>query len=478
MLKKIYAHAIIGNPSDTAGCAYLALRKIVAGLPLKVNGSSVSRRIKLILGLVICLTPNSTCFAFGVTTANDVLQSINNMEDITLNDIDKLNKHQAAKVLRSRKSLAHVLKWEHGREIFMKLRGIAPADVLVDLGKTTLDGVDLRETNLEDANLHWSKIHRANFDGAVMRGAYLFHCHCQQSSFRNARLDRSAKGKQTVLGYSYLDGADFTGADLTGADLLQSSLVGAVLDGAEIGLVGAQRSKLPYASLVDVTSENGPVDMQSVVASHANWTGAKLPMANLRNVVFASTDLTGVDLTRANLQSAEMRNAILHDTILEGANMHNAILFYADLRKTLLRGADMTDAGLLNAKLAGVDLRGAILTLVNADFADFSHANLANVSLERAKLIGANFSGARLVGSTLFAARLVRANLSDADLTDADFAEANLTNADLRGAVLDGAIFTGARLDSAIFGEDPNEAGAVIDAKEMTKIIISPPQER
>ncbi len=472
MLKKIVGCELLDQLPIVARRAQPCRRAAGALSALRNFRPPAFWRTSTFLGLIIILVTGSTSFASGVPAANDGLQSINIIEDISVKDIDKLNKYQASKVLKSSEFLAHVLKWEGGREIFMKLRGIAPSDAFIDLGKTNLDGVDLRETNLEGANLHWSKIHGANFDGAVMRGAYLFHCHCQRTSFRNAQLDRSAKGKQTVLGYSYLDGADSSDADLTGADLLQSSLVGAVFDRAEIGMIEAQRSKLPYASLVDVTSENGPVDMQSVVASHANWTRAKLPKANLRNIVLASTDLTGADLRGADLQSAEMRKAVLRDTNLEDANLHNAILFYADLRRTALRGADLTDAGLLNSRLSGVDLQGAILNLVNADFADFSRANLTDVSIERSKLIGANFSGANLSGSSLFAAQLARANLSGANLTGVDFSEANLSKADLRGAILHGAIFTGLRLDFAIFSENPRKAGAVVDEKDMTKIII------
>ena len=367
---------------------------------------------------------------------------------LSMKEASRMPKAEARLVLRDKDRVVELLKAEGGKDVFNLLRRRVSNGLVVFLDKVKLDNADLQGINLTAAKLHWSKIRETDFSGAKLLGAYLFHCHCHHSDFTDADL-RPLEGQRTVLGYSFLNGANFTNANLERVDLIQASLVEAIFDGAEIGMVDARSSKWPYASLRGVTSESGPIDMQGSIGAYADLTDASLNSVNLRNSVLANANLTRADLSNANLQSAEMRGVTVDRTNFGHANMHNVILYHTDLRTANMRGVDLTDAGLLGINASGVNFGGARLNLINADFANFSGANLSGVSLHDAALIGADLSSATLEGADLSDANLQGANLADANLRDVDFSGANLIGADFTGADLAGAILEGAKIDDS-----------------------------
>ncbi len=77
---------------------------------------------------------------------------------------------------------------------------------------------------------------------------------------------------------------------------------------------------------------------------------------------------------------------------------------------------------------------------------------LTAVRMARANLAAVTLEGQRMVGAMLREADLSRTLLREADLSWADLQEANLSEADLRGACLRGANLQGANLDDADFG--------------------------
>jgi uncharacterized protein YjbI with pentapeptide repeats len=138
-----------------------------------------------------------------------------------------------------------------------------------------------------------------------------------------------------------------------------------------------------------------------------------------------SPDLIDANLQRIVLSGADLSGANLYGAELGGADLSNAILSRADLGRAGLEGADLTQADLSGAKLVGADLK-------------------------RAELIGAKLVGAQLIGAHLSEAKLISANLESAALTWADLRDADLTWADLRytdlgGANLENANVTGVR---------------------------------
>lgn len=102
------------------------------------------------------------------------------------------------------------------------------------------------------------------------------------------------------------------------------------------------------------------------------------------------------------------------------------------------------------------DLSGEDLTGLVQPYKDLRGANLTEIKLIGAALLGRDFTGANfrranLHGAKLGLTNLTRADLSGADLADADLSRANLTDADLTGAALVWTTFRGGSLAGADF---------------------------
>jgi hypothetical protein len=92
-----------------------------------------------------------------------------------------------------------------------------------DLQRANLEGANLREANLEGANLREANLGRANLWGANLRGANL-----EGANLREANL-----GRANLWGAN-LRGANLWGAILGGANLGRANLWGANLEGANL----------------------------------------------------------------------------------------------------------------------------------------------------------------------------------------------------------------------------------------------------
>ena len=177
--------------------------------------------------------------------------------------------------------------------------------------------------------------------------------------------------------------------------------------------------------------------------SDANFSGADLWLAKLRDA-----NLSGAKLSKANFSDADLSNA----------NLSDADLSFANLRF----------ANILNANLSGAKLLYANLSEAKLSSADFSEADLSNANLTWANLSEANLQGANLREANLHEADLSKANLSDADLSKANLSGADLSGADLSDADLSGADLSGAKLElTQLHGAYLREA----ELKEVARMI-------
>jgi TIR domain/Pentapeptide repeats (8 copies) len=106
---------------------------------------------------------------------------------------------------------------------------------------------------------------------------------------------------------------------------------------------------------------------------------------------------------------------------------------------------------------------------------DLRKANLSNVMLDGASLVGAHLAGANLEEATLDGCNLVHASLRDANLSGASLQGANLrfadlTRANLTGSVLDDADLSGAKLDETVMTGSAMGATAFGD-NELSTIV-------
>ncbi|MCC7368525.1 MAG: pentapeptide repeat-containing protein [Chloroflexi bacterium] len=145
--------------------------------------------------------------------------------------------------------------------------------VLTILGRSSVDGLDLRRTALWGADLESASLTGVNLSQARLRGASL-----AGASLTQARL------REVNLAEADLVGADLSGTILRGASLAAADLSGARLRGADLQGADLSRARLRGADLRDA----------SLVG--ARLTGATLDDADLTGAILAGADLTSATL--------------------------------------------------------------------------------------------------------------------------------------------------------------------------------------
>ena len=118
--------------------------------------------------------------------------------------------------------------------------------------------INLKETDLRNANLIKAHLEKSDFLGANMKGAILFKAHLEEAELIEAHLEgaffHSAHLEGAKFINAHLEGANLDHAHLEGAKILMSYFLGATFDGTH--LVGAE---LDGAHLegVDLTKAKG-----------------------------------------------------------------------------------------------------------------------------------------------------------------------------------------------------------------------------
>lgn len=223
---------------------------------------------------------------------------------------------------------------------------------------------DLRETNLQAADLSHLVLSGVRLDRARLDGANLSEARLEGSALRDAQL------RGAVLYRANLNGADLRRACLEGAVLREATLHGAILRKARAEWANFKEARMDGADLFEARLEVASffkAQMAGVILYHSHMDGAVLKQAKLE----------AADLRRARLAWATLR-----DAQLDGANLGWAQLDGADLG-----GAQMPNAELYKAKLRGADLRQAQMARVSLCRADLKDAtSLATANLKGALL--------------------------------------------------------------------------------------------
>ncbi|MEM6636399.1 MAG: pentapeptide repeat-containing protein [Pseudomonadota bacterium] len=178
-------------------------------------------------------------------------------------------------------------------------------------------------------------------------------------------------------------------------------------------------------------------DLRDAQLEAANFSGAQMEGANLSDAWMDRADLRNAQMEAAILRNAQMKTAILRSAQMEGADLRDAQMEEVDLRSSQLEGADFRNALMKGAILRNMQLQGS----------DLSFAFMEEADLREAKLEGANLSGAQLEGADLREAQLEGANLSGAQMQRVDFRSARMVGADLSSAQMEGADFRFAQME-------------------------------
>ncbi|MBE9063692.1 pentapeptide repeat-containing protein [cf. Phormidesmis sp. LEGE 11477] len=170
--------------------------------------------------------------------------------------------------------------------------------------------------------------------------------------------------------------------------------------------------------------------------SEMNFQGAGLQNSDFRARNLNRTCLKGVQgLSRArvdnrylDLEDLRVQKLLTHgcsqNKNFQGLNLQGAYLQAADMRDF-----DFTEAKLSGADFKQADLRGSVLVRSQLAGADFRGVDLRNNNLTDANLTGADLSKADLRGSILVRAQIAQADFSQADLTGICIEDWSVSNA-------------------------------------------------
>ena len=202
-------------------------------------------------------------------------------------------------------------------------------------------------------------------------------------------------------------------------------------------------------------------DCQSMTAIDSDFTGIKAIYADLSNGNFSFSNFSQADLCWANLQRSKLQFAIL-----EGADLTECDLTLADLTGATMSNIKTTSTLTVSgAKLRFVEMKDSTLILLDAENADFFHANLDDCYLQMASFNQANLNFSKFQMSSISDSDFVEASAIQADFTlatiwDCDFSGADLTGANFHCATIQNittnayTCFRNATFDCATVSED------------------------
>ena len=121
----------------------------------------------------------------------------------------------------------------------------------------------------------------------------------------------------------------------------------------------------------------------------------------------------------------------------------------ANLQEVYLMGADLVGANLSDANLDHANLAGADVYNANLKHANLVHANLMNARMYETNFTGANLEGANLTKTKLADTNFTSAHLMYAEMKGASFVAADLSHANLSSTKCLGANLSNTNLSNA-----------------------------
>jgi uncharacterized protein YjbI with pentapeptide repeats len=286
----------------------------------------------------------------------------------------------------------------------------------------TLDGLNLANRNLADADFSGASLVNATLFGSNLTRANLYCADLRGCNLRCSNLMR---------------------ADLRGASFKGASLSNAMLDGADMRAATMMFVRPDGISVLD--RNNATHDGNLAVG--VDFSNASMKNVSLGNAKLNGANFSGAILHGANFKGAQLPNVKLDGAILTGVSLKDLVVPSAALKGCITDSSQESIARANGLKgeieaherwMDGRDKAGKPAILDEEDLRPlqdfFAGRPLAALVARNAIAIGVNFSGCQLQG----------ARFDGADLRDADF-----TGADLRGASFAGANLHHARFERA-----------------------------
>jgi uncharacterized protein YjbI with pentapeptide repeats len=211
----------------------------------------------------------------------------------------------------------HLELLKQGEKVWNEWRESNPA-IEPDLKEANLMGEDLGGMKLDKVDLSYSRL------GALYLNDW-YETRLLKADLREANLEN----------------ADLHFADFTGADLRKAKLSNAFLYNANLIEVDLREADLSNANLSNSYLKKS--DLRKAKLSNVNLSESYLQEADLREANLSNVYLREANLAGANLQGANLYGAFLYKANLTYANLENANLSLASLVETDLSHAKLTN---------------------------------------------------------------------------------------------------------------------------------------
>lgn len=229
-------------------------------------------------------------------------------------------------------------------------------------GRTRIDlqGVDLRNLNLEETELR-----ACNLFGADLRGANLSTC--EAGNLENVQLDKAHGGhfRPCSMQNCQCVGADFPNlfmgwhsygrqktvqkTDFSKASMPHSYWSFSTIESSSFAKADLSDSQFEHAKVVNTSFAGANL-------SHSKWIDTKLG----KGVDLSGANLTGADLRLTDFRGADLRDADLRGAFAAGANFSGVDLTNANFKDCLTFGATFTGAETAQAKNLVVPTRSKV----------------------------------------------------------------------------------------------------------------------
>jgi len=281
----------------------------------------------------------------------------------------------------------------------------------------TLDGLNLANRNLADADFSGASLMNATLFGSNLARANLYCADLRGCNLRCANLMRA-----DLRGASF-KGASLSNAMLDNADMRAATMMFIRPDGVSM----IDRNKASY----DNNSAVG-VDFSNCSMKNVSLGNAKLNGANFSGAILHGANFKGAQLPNVNLEGAVLTGISLKDLVVPAAALKGCI---TDASQESVARANVLkqDIEAHQRWMDGREKSGKPAVLDDEDLRplqDFlARRALAALSARKAVAIGVDFSGCELQGARFDGADLRDANFTGADLRGASFVGANLHHA-------------------------------------------------
>lgn len=296
----------------------------------------------------------------------------------------------------------------------------------IDLSGQDLKGINLSDSYLEYADFTDATIRDADFSNAILSHAKFDNTVFDNVNFTGANLGAAHfKGAKVlnsdftdgVLGKARFDASEFRQCKM--ADKLDM-LFEASFDNA--GFIDCDMRK------------NAFVDTEFKVCDFSQSDLSESSMLNpvMQNTVFSGAVLNGVNIVTANADGCKFDKATMNNvrfvagSSLQGADFTGAVVREANLRESNCQNAVFDESDLEKTDFGGADLRNASFRKASAITSQFNNANLEHAVLDSANLFEGSMYKARISSASFFNSNLYSVNFMGCTHGSTDFTGADL----------------------------------------------------